>query len=110
MNHQAVPQMTPANTQPLSAPKPEQPRTAQAMPPNAANSRVGRNRSLAQLRAVGLVDKQAKCSRVFPAINTLPAVPDVKEHKCFEHRADALFGHYLADYRHTVSWLREPCR
>ena len=48
MNHQAAPQVTPANTQPFTAPNPEQPRTAHVMPPKAANSSVGRRKSFAQ--------------------------------------------------------------
>lgn len=45
MNHHAVPQVTPAKMQPFMAPKPEQPRTAHVIAPNAANSSVGRIRS-----------------------------------------------------------------
>src|ERR1051326_7225546 len=51
MNHQAVPQVTPAKTHPLTAPKPEDPRTAHVMAPRAAKSKVGRMRSCWKSRA-----------------------------------------------------------
>src|SRR5579885_2606320 len=43
--HQAAPHVTPAKTQPFHAPKPEQPRTAQVIPPSATKSNVGKIRS-----------------------------------------------------------------
>ena len=50
MNHHAAPQVTPAKTQPFMAPNPEQPRTAQVIPPNAINRIVGRIKSCARSR------------------------------------------------------------
>src|SRR5208283_2479947 len=50
MNHHAAPQVTPANTHPFIPPKPEQPRTAQVMPPRATKRSVGRTRSCIKSR------------------------------------------------------------
>src|SRR5581483_4690615 len=63
MNHQAAPQVTPAKTQPFIAPNPEQPRTAQVIPPNAIKRTVGRIKSCARSAkgsAVRSSDKSAK--------------------------------------------------
>src|SRR3974390_2182436 len=55
MNHQAVPHVTPAKTQPFIAPKPEQPRTAHVIAPRAAKRTVGRIRSCVRSRRPSVI-------------------------------------------------------
>ena len=67
MNHHAAPQVTPAKRQPLEAPKPEEPRTAHVIAPNAEKRSVGKTKSAARQHRLIVWNRPAPSSNNEPA-------------------------------------------